>query len=304
VVQRIARRVLLLVPVLLGASACTFVLMHAAPGTPFDGDKITPDVRANLLRQYGFDRPYPEQYVRYLGSLLRGDLGVSVKMTGEPVARIIGQRFPVSLQLGLVAALIMVALGIPLGVLGALRQNTWVDHAALSLALLGYSLPIFVLGLLLLLWLSSGLHLLPVGGWGQPSQFIMPAFALGIGPASMIARLTRASMLEIIHQDFVRTAHAKGLPAHIVVARHAVRNALIPVVTVIGAQVGWLVTGSFIVEYMFSIPGLGQMFVLSAENLDYPLIMGLALFYVSIVAITNIAVDAAYVLANPRLRVG
>jgi oligopeptide transport system permease protein len=304
VVQRIGRRVLLLVPVLLGASLCTFVLMHAAPGTPFDGDKITPEVRANLLRQYGFDRPYPEQYVRYLGSLLRGDLGVSVKMTGEPVARIIGQRFPVSLQLGLVAALIMVAVGIPLGVLGALRQNSWVDHAALSLALLGYSLPIFVLGLLLLLWLSSGLHLLPVGGWGQPSQFIMPAFALGIGPASMIARLTRASMLEVIHQDFVRTAHAKGLPGHLVVTRHAVRNALIPVVTVIGAQVGWLVTGSFIVEYMFSIPGLGQMFVLSAENLDYPLIMGLALFYVTIVAITNIAVDAAYVLANPRLRVG
>jgi oligopeptide transport system permease protein len=132
--QRIVRRVVLVVPVLLGASLCTFVLMHAAPGTPFDGDKITPEVRDNLLRQYGFDRPYPEQYVRYLGSLLRGDLGVSVKMTGEPVARIIAQRFPVSLELGLVAALLMVAVGIPLGVVGALRQNTWVDHAALSLA--------------------------------------------------------------------------------------------------------------------------------------------------------------------------
>jgi oligopeptide transport system permease protein len=220
------------------------------------------------------------------------------------VARIIAQRFPVSLELGLVAALLMVAVGIPLGVVGALRQNTWVDHAALSLALLGYSLPIFVLGLLLLLGLSSGLHLLPVGGWGEPSQFVMPAFALGIGPASMIARLTRASMLDVIHQDFVRTAHAKGLPGRLVVTRHAIRNALIPVVTVVGAQVGWLITGSFIVEYMFSIPGLGQMFVLSAENLDYPLILGLALFYVTIVAIMNIAVDAAYTLANPRLRVG
>jgi oligopeptide transport system permease protein len=302
--QRIVRRVVLVVPVLLGASLCTFVLMHAAPGTPFDGDKITPEVRDNLLRQYGFDRPYPEQYLRYLASLLRGDLGVSVKMTGEPVARIIAQRFPVSLELGLVAALLMVAVGIPLGVVGALRQNTWVDHAALSLALLGYSLPIFVLGLLLLLGLSSGLHLLPVGGWGEPSQFVMPAFALGIGPASMIARLTRASMLDVIHQDFVRTAHAKGLPGRLVVTRHAIRNALIPVVTVVGAQVGWLITGSFIVEYMFSIPGLGQMFVLSAENLDYPLILGLALFYVTIVAIMNIAVDAAYTLANPRLRVG
>jgi len=303
-VQRIVRRVLLLVPVLLGASLCTFVLMHAAPGTPFDGDKITPEVRANLLRQYGFDRPYAEQYLRYVGSVLRGDLGVSVKMTGEPVARIIGQRFPVSLELGLVAALIMTGVGIPLGIVGALRQNSWADHLALGVALLGYSLPIFVLGLLLLLWLSSGLHLLPVGGWGQPSQFIMPAFALAIGPASMIARLTRASMLDVIHQDFVRTARAKGLPGRIVITRHALRNALIPVVTVVGAQVGWLVTGSFIVEYMFSIPGLGQMFVLSAENLDYPLIMGLALFYVTIVAVTNIAVDAAYVFANPRLRFG
>jgi oligopeptide transport system permease protein len=303
-VAQLLRRVLLLIPVLLGASICTFVLMHAVPGSPFDGDKITPEVQANLMHQYGLDRPYPEQYLLYLGSILRGDLGVSVKITGEHVSRIITQRFPVSLQLGLAAAAIMVVIGLPLGVLGALRQNTWVDYLSLTCALIGYSLPVFVLGLLLLLWLSSTLHLLPVGGWGRPDQYIIPAFAMGIGPASMVARLTRASMLDVIRQDYIRTARTKGLREQAVIMSHAVRNALIPVVTVIGAQLSWLITGSFIVEYMFSIPGLGQMFVLSAASLDYPLIMGLALFYAAVVAAMNIVIDASYTVLNPRLRFG
>jgi oligopeptide transport system permease protein len=292
---QLLRRVLLLIPVLLGASVCTFVLMHAVPGSPFDGDKITPEVQANLMHQYGLDRPYAEQYVLYLGSILRGDLGVS---------HIIAQRFPVSLQLGLAATTIMVLVGIPLGVIGALRQNTWVDYLSLTGALIGYSVPVFVLGLLLLLWLSSSLHLLPVGGWGQPNQYIIPAFAMGIGPASMVARLTRASMLDIIRQDYIRTARTKGLHERAVILSHGVPNALIPVVTVIGAQLSWLITGSFIVEYMFSIPGLGQMFVLSAASLDYPLIMGLALFYAAVVAAMNIVVDASYTILNPRLRFG
>lgn len=298
------RRVLLLTPVLIGVSLTTFVLMHLAPGTPFEGDKITPEVQANLLHQYGLDRPYPEQYVRYMGSLLRGDLGVSVKITGERVSDIIAERFPVSLELGLAATAVMVIVGFPLGIVGALRQNTWVDHLSLTAALVGYSLPVFVLALLLMLWLSSGLHLLPVGGWSRPDQYVIPAFAMGIGPASLVARLTRASMLDVIGQDFIRTARSKGLRERTVIVRHALRNALIPVVTVLGAQISWLITGSFIVEYMLSVPGLGQMFVVSAAGLDYPLIMGLALFYAAIVASMNIVVDVSYILLNPQLKFG
>jgi ABC-type dipeptide/oligopeptide/nickel transport system permease component len=298
------RRLLSLVPVLVGASIVTFVLSHIVPGTPFDGDKITPEVRANLLKQYGLDRPLPEQYLRYLGHLLRGDLGVSVKITNESVGHIIAQRFPVSLQLGLAASVIIVVLGLSIGTLGALRHNTWMDYVSLVGALAGYSLPVFVLGLLLILLLSNYFHLLPVGGWGQPQQVIIPAFALAIGPASMVARLTRASMLEVINQDYIRTAKTKGLPKRTILARHAVRNGLLPVVTVLGAQISWLITGSFIVEYMFAIPGLGQMFVESAAGLDYPLIMGLTLFYAVVIASMNIVVDASYIFLDPRLKFG
>lgn len=297
----VLERVLLLAPVLLGVALITFVLMRAAPGNPFAGERISTETQDRLMRQYGFDRPYVEQFVRYVGKAVRGDLGVSVKLTGEPVSTIIAQRFPVSLALGTVAAIIIVVVGIPLGTLGAVKQNTWVDYVSMTLALVGYSVPSFVLGLILLLWLASGLHLLPVGGWGRPEHFVIPAFVLGIQPASVIARYVRASMLEVIRQDYVRTARAKGVQEHMVILRHALRNALVPVITVLGTQFAWLITGSFVIEYMFAIPGLGQLFVQSAVNLDYPLIMGLALFYASIVAVMNIVVDLLYTALNPRV---
>jgi oligopeptide transport system permease protein len=220
------------------------------------------------------------------------------------VSDIIAQRFPVSLKLGLVATAVIVVVGIPLGVVSALRQRTWLDYTSLAAALIAYSLPVFVLALLLLLSFSTGLHLLPVGGWGEPRQYIIPAFAMGIGPATLVARLTRASILDVLMQDFIRTARAKGLREWTIIARHALRNALPPVVTVLGAQVSFLITGSFVVETMLAIPGLGQMFVLSATSLDYPLIMGLALFYAIIIAVMNIIVDAAYVVFNRQVKFG
>lgn len=300
----IIRRVLALVPVLFVISVITFLLMHAVPGSPFatEDKPLPPQIQANLESYYHLDEPLVQQYLRYMGNALRGDLGPSYLQRNRSVNDIIRDHLPPSAVLGLLALGIAVSIGIPIGVVSALRQNTWVDYAAMFLAIGGVSVPAMTLGPLLIWAVALELDLLPVARWGTWQQAILPALTLGIGEAAVIARLTRASMLQVIHEDYIRTAHAKGLSERKVVIKHALRNALIPVVTVLGPLFAALVTGSMVVEQIFAIPGLGRYFVDSVSSRDYPVIMGTTLLFAAMLVISNLFVDLSYTLIDPRIQ--
>jgi oligopeptide transport system permease protein len=297
------RRLLWLVPVLLFVAVITFVLMHSVPGGPWDRDKPLPPAAVEQLnRKYGLDQPLWEQFGHYLLGLLHGDLGVSYRQSDRPVAEIIGGGIKVSATLGGLAMLVSVVVGVPLGVVAALRRNRALDYLSVSLATLGASTPNFVLGIVLIVVFASTLHLLPTIGWGSWKQAIMPVLALSALPTAFLARITRASTLEVLQQDYVRTAWAKGLAVQAVVLRHVARNALIPVLTLAGPLAAALVTGSFIIESQFAIPGVGRAFVTAIFGRDYGVIMGVTLFYALVVATANLAVDLAYAAADPRIR--
>jgi len=299
----IAQRLLWIIPVLLAVAAITFTLMHLVPGGPWDGERrLSPQAEANLDRKYGLDKPVWEQFAVYASDLAQGDLGVSYRQLNRPVRDIISDGAQVSFVLGGLALIVSTVLGISLGLLAALRQNTMVDYASVGLVTLGASLPPFVTGMLLLVVFSAELHWLPTGGWGSLQQAVMPVIALSLLPSAYIARITRASMLEVLRQDYIRTARSKGLREQAIVFRHVVRNGLIPVLTVIGPVAATLVTGSFIVESLFSIPGIGRSFVTSIGARDYGVIMGTTLFYTTIVVLANMAVDVLYVFVDPRIR--
>jgi oligopeptide transport system permease protein len=290
----LVQRVLWLVPVLLGVALITFVLMHQVPGGPWDRAKrLPPDAVENVNRAYGLDRPLWEQFGDYLLGLARGDLGVSFRSNNRPVAEVLADGIRVSATLGLLALAVIVS---------ALRKNTVLDGAAAGFATLGASVPSFILGMLLLAVFTAQLHWLPSGGWGSPKQAVLPVIALSALPAAYIARITRAAMLDVLHQEYVRTARAKGLSERAVVSRHMLRNALIPVLTVIGPIAAMLVTGSFIVEQLFAIPGVGRAFVTGIQARDYGVIMGVTLFYTFTVALANLAVDLVYAVLDPRIR--
>ena len=297
------RRLLWLVPVLLFVAIITFVLMHSVPGGPWDREKPLPPAAVEQLnRKYGLDQPLWEQFGHYLLGLLHGDLGVSYRQSDRPVAEIIGGGIKVSATLGGLAMLMSVAVGVPLGIVAALRRNRALDYLSVSLATLGASTPNFVLGIILIIIFASTLHLLPTIGWGSWKQAIMPVLALSALPTAFLARITRASTLEVVQQDYVRTAWAKGLTVQSVVIRHVARNALIPVLTLAGPLAAALVTGSFIIESQFAIPGVGRAFVTAIFGRDYGVIMGVTLFYALVVAMANLAVDLAYAAADPRIR--
>ena len=297
------RRLLWLVPVLLFVAAITFVLMHSVPGGPWDRDKpLPPTAVEQLNRKYGLDQPLWEQFGRYLLGLLQGDLGVSYRQSDRPVAEVISGGIKVSATLGGLAMLVSAAVGVPLGVVAALRRNRALDYLSVSLATLGASTPNFILGIVLIVIFASTLHLLPTIGWGSWKQAIMPVLALSALPTAFLARITRASTLEVLQQDYVRTAWAKGLSVRAVVLRHVARNALIPVLTLAGPLAAALVTGSFIIESQFAIPGVGRAFVTAIFGRDYGVIMGVTLFYALVVATANLAVDLAYAAADPRIR--
>jgi oligopeptide transport system permease protein len=301
----IIRRLLWLVPVLLFVAAATFALMHSVPGGPWDRDKpLPPQAVEQLNRKYGLDRPLWEQFGRYLLGLPRGDLGVSYRQSDRPVSGIIGDGIRVSATLGGLAMLVAVVVGVSLGIVAALRRNGVLDYLSVSLATLGASTPNFILGIILIVVFASTFHLLPTIGWGSWKQAIMPVIALSALPTAYLARITRASTLEVLQQDYVRTAWAKGLPARAVVLRHVARNALIPVLTLAGPLAAALITGSFIIESQFAIPGVGRAFVTAIFGRDYGVIMGVTLFYALVVATANLAVDLAYVAADPRIRYG
>jgi len=297
------RRVLWIIPVLLFISLITFVLMHSVPGGPWDRDKkLAPQVVENLNRRYGLDKPLWEQYANFLTAAVQGDLGVSFIYQDRKVTDVILEGLPVTATLAAAAILIAILIGIPLGVLAALRQNSLVDYLCLFFATIGASVPNFVMGIVLIIILSVGLHLLPTGGWGSWQKVIMPALALGFYPAALLARMTRASMIEAIRQDYVRTARAKGLLEDIILWRHIFKNALIPVITVLGPWVAILVTGSFIVESIFAVPGIGKFYIQGIFARDYGLLMGTTLFYAVVIAVANLLVDVLYALVDPRIR--
>lgn len=299
----VCQRLLWTVPVLLAVAAITFALMHAVPGGPWDRSKqLPPQAVENVDHAYGLDRPLPVQFGGYLLGLARGDLGVSFRSHNRPVSDILADGIRVSGTLGLLALALSVAVGVTLGVAAALWRNSAVDYATVVFSTAAASVPSFIFGMLLLVLFTANLHWLPSGGWGTPKQAIMPVLALGALPAAYIARVTRASMLDVLDQDYVRTARAKGLRENVIVLRHMLRNALIPVLTVIGPLAAMLVTGSFIVEELFAIPGVGRTFVTSVSSRDYGVIMGTTLFYTFVVVIANLAVDVLYAIVNPRIR--
>jgi oligopeptide transport system permease protein len=281
----------------------TFFLMHAVPGGPFSGgEKPLPrEIVERLMRYYHLDRPVWRQFLEYLWNIVRGDLGPSYTQRGRTVNEIIKDHLPVSAQLGAVAFLVAVFLGIPMGIIAAVKFNTFIDYFCMLIAVAGISIPAMALGPLLIYIFGVKLRVLPVAQWGTWKHMVLPAFTLGIGSSAMIARLTRASMLQVIRADFIRTARAKGLPESSIILRHALRNALIPVVTVLGPLFGALVTGTLVVEQIFCIPGLGRFFVYSITDRDYPVIMGVTLLYGAVIIIMNFVVDASYALLDPRI---
>lgn len=309
----IVGRLVSLVPVLFGITLVVFMILHLTPGDPAlllaGPEPDAADVQ-RIRTQLGLDQPLHVQYFTYLGRLLQGDLGTSLRAP-RPVSAELAARLPRTLELAALAMLVALAIGVPIGVLSAVKQYSWLDHVTMLAALSGVSMPGFWLGLLLIILFASQLKLLPVSGYGGPfwtaeglQYAILPATTLGLGAAAYITRLTRSAMLDVIRQDYIRTARAKGLHERGVLLRHALRNALIPVVTMVGIQFGFLLGGSIIVETVFSWPGMGRLIVTSIFSRDYPVVQGAVLMMGLMFVAINLLVDVIYGLLDPRIRVG
>lgn len=297
-------RILQAIPVLLAVVTVTFFLIRSAPGGPFDDEKaVIPEVKAALEAQYNLDQPLFQQYLSYMGDLLQGDLGPSFKYPGRTVNELIGAGFPVTAELGLYALLVALVIGVSAGVVASLRPNTPQDYIPMSGAMIGICMPSLLLGPVLVLVFGIWLEWLPVSGWGDgPGDKILPAITLGSTYAAYIARLTRGGMLEVLSQDYIRTARAKGLPERVVVLKHALRGGIIPVVAYLGPAFAGLLSGSFVVETIFQIPGLGRFFVQSAFNRDYTMILGSTCFLAGLIVLFNLLSDVLAAWLNPRLR--
>lgn len=283
----------------------TFFLMHAIPGGPFTAEKsLPPYVLHSIEERYKLNDPLYKQYGDYLCNLVQGDLGPSFKYPGRSVNDIIKDGFPVSFKLGIEAILIAIIIGIPVGILAGVKKDKWQDRAVNFFTTLGVAVPSFVVAALLIYVLSTKLHLLPAAMWNGWRYEIMPAVALSGMPMSFIARLTRSSMLDILSQDYIKTARGKGLSWSKVLIKHALPNSLIPVVTYLGPMTASILTGSFVIETIFAIPGLGQYFVTSIYNRDYTVILGVTIFYSVIVIVLNMVVDLLYPLLDPRIKIG
>jgi ABC-type dipeptide/oligopeptide/nickel transport system permease component len=305
----VGQRLVLIAVTTVLVSSIVFVLLHQIPGNAFLNEtRQSPEALAAALRHYGLDRPLPEQYLNWVRGVVHGNLGESLVNRGVQITPLLVRETSVSATVGFFALLVTVGLGLLLGVIAALRQNTWVDYMASSSAVVGYSIPSFVIaifGLLIFghyfyIWTQGTVYYDP--GWGDWTQIPVPAVALGLPYASYVARLTRASMLETIRTDYVRTAWAKGLRARVVVLRHALRNALIPVVTILGPLITGIITGSVVIENIFGIPGLGKEFVTSILARDYNIVIGVFTFYAALVGLANLTVDVIYPLLDPRIR--
>lgn len=300
----IANRLLQAIPVLLVVITVTFLLIHSAPGGPFSDEKaVPPEVARALEAQYNLDQPLWQQYTSYLGDILRGDFGPSFKYSGRTVNELIAAGLPVTAELALYAMLVALFIGISAGVFAAMRPNSIQDYIPMSAAMLGICMPSFLLGPVLILVFGIQLEWLPISGWGDiPGDKILPAITLGTGYAAYIARLSRGGMLEVLSQDYIRTARAKGLSERLIIFKHALRGGLIPVIAFLGPAFAGLLGGSFVVETIFQIPGLGRFYVTSAFNRDYTMILGMTIFFAGLIIVFNLLSDLIALWLNPKLR--
>ncbi|CAN7453717.1 oligopeptide ABC transporter permease OppB [Phenylobacterium sp. LjRoot219] len=301
----IGRRLLVAIPTLFLVITLAFFMMRAAPGGPFDSDrKLSPEIEANVLARYGMDRPLGQQYLAYVAGVARGDLGPSLKYKDKSVLQILQENAPVSLKLGGLAIALAATLGVSLGVLAAARQNGGLDHLVMGVAVLGVCIPTFVTAPLLVLVFGSKLGWLPSGGWngGAPLNLVLPVIVLALPQIAIISRLTRAGMIEVLRSNYIRTARAKGLPERRVITRHALRAALLPLVSYLGPACAGLLTGSLVVEKIFNLPGLGKFFVLSALQRDYTVVMGMVIVYAALILLLNLLADLLYAALDPRVR--
>ncbi len=305
------RRLLIAIPTMFIVVTLAFFMMRAAPGSPFVNERhLSPEVEANVMAKYGMDRPLVVQYANYVGGVLHGDLGPSLKYKDKTVLRIISEGFPNSLLIGGMAMGIAVILGVSLGVIGALRQNGPADYTAMGVAVLGVCIPTFVTAPMLVLLFASNLGVLPTGGWPTATQpfssawryFVLPVVVLSLPQIAIISRLTRAGMIEVLRSNYVRTARAKGLPEHSIVLRHALRGAILPLVSYLGPATAGVITGSLVVERIFSLPGIGKAFVASALMRDYTVVMGVVILYAGLILFLNLVADVLYAALDPRVR--
>ena len=303
-VTYIVRRLILLLPVLLGVSLVSFGLLQLVPGDPaliLAGEEATEEVLARIRHEYGLNQPLPVQFLAYLRHAVTGDLGISIQ-SRQPVAVLLGQRFPFTLKLAFLAIVVSATLGVVAGVIAATRRNSTLDLAALLGSLVGISLPNFWLGLLAILVFAVKLRWLPAGGTGTLAHLILPALVLGAASSAVIARTTRASMLEVLRQDYVRTARAKGVDERLVIYRHALKNAMIPILTVFGLEFGYNLGGAVLTETVFSLPGVGRLIVEGIFARDYPVVQGALLLVATTFVLVNLLTDVAYAFFDPRIR--
>jgi ABC-type dipeptide/oligopeptide/nickel transport system permease component len=296
------KRLVLAIITLWAIITITFLLMHSIPGNPFMKEgKMPKVVYENLQKKYGLDKPRIQQYFIYLGNIIKGDFGDSMKSRVETVNDMINRGFPVSAYIGAQALVIALTFGPALGAFAALNQNKWPDYLSMVVAIIGISVPSFIMGTVFIQFIAKNISWIPIGGWGSFRHTILPSLALSLMPLAYIARLMRSSMLEVLGQDYIKTAKSKGIPRATVILKHAVRNAILPIVSVLGTLISNLLVGSFVIEKIFGIPGLGMFFVMSISNRDYTLIMGTTVFYSIILIIMLLLVDIAYVFIDPRI---
>lgn len=306
--QYIARRLLMIIPTLIAISLITFIIMHATPGSPLqptapNANPLPPAAQQALARRFGLDKPLWQQYLVYLKNIWNLDFGISYQYRTREVKDIIYRTFPISLHLGAMAMAVAILVGIPLGVLAAVNQNGPIDYLCSLFATLGVSLPNFILALFLIVLFVRLVPIIPrTGGWSSPIDWVLPTLALSLGPVGILARYTRASMVEVMRQDFIRTAQAKGLSDLQVILRHVLKNGLIPPITILGPMFAAIGTGSPFVEKIFRVPGMGRFFVDSLITRDYPMIMAVILLYGAFLAVMNLLVDVLYGIVDPRIR--
>jgi ABC-type dipeptide/oligopeptide/nickel transport system permease component len=301
------RRLLWMVPTLLAMALITFAIMHLTPGSPLDpvaqnANPLSPEAQHNLARQYGLDKPLWQQFVVFVYKAVQGDFGYSYVYKDRAVQDIIRQALPVSLHLGAMALALAVVSGLTLGMCAAVRQNGAVDYLCSLTAILAVALPNFVVAVFFILLFTFTLQLVPTGGWDTPQQWLLPTLTLALGPMALIARFTRSTLIEVMRADFIRTARAKGVPERRVIGLHMFKNALIPILTILGPLVASVGTGSFFVETIYRVPGLGRFFVESMTGRDYPMIMAVVLLYGIFLAVMNLVVDLLYGVLDPRIR--
>ena len=298
----IVKRILSCILTIFIVITAVFFLVRLMPGGPFDSDKMTPEIKANLNEKYGLDQPMGVQYSMYMKNLLKGDLGESMVFRGKKVSDTIKTSFPSSAKVGLVAVVVSVICGVGLGIISALKAGRWPDRVCMIIATLGITIPSFVVAALLMYVFTVNLKLLPASGLSSWKNYIMPVFALSLSSLAFITRLTRSKLVDVLKSDYIRTAKAKGLSSRTIIFKHALRNSLIPIVTYLGPLVAGILTGSFVVEKIFAIPGLGNQFVQTVLGRDYTMLLGVVIFYSTLIVVCNLVVDILYVFIDPRIK--